>query len=121
MSTRTPRGVVWRKGKGAYIFGIVGRFALATLVLVSATFAMIHLIPGDPVRAALGRTASPELVAERREALGLNHSLARQYVDYLWNVAHGNLGTSFVTGQPVSEILSTRLPNTFALAVPAFV
>ena len=52
-------------------------------VLITASFLMIHLIPGDPVRAALGMTAPPALVESTREALGLNDPLWVQYVDYL--------------------------------------
>ncbi len=83
---------------------------------------MIHAIPGDPVRTALGGiTAQPELVAARRHDLGLDQPLARQYVDYLQNTVTGDFGTSIITGQPVSDIISDRLPNTLRLVGAAFV
>ena len=53
----------------------LGRLLVSLWVLVTASFLMIHLIPGDPVRAALGPTAPADLVAARREALGLNDPL----------------------------------------------
>ena len=83
---------------------------------------MIHAIPGDPVRTALGGiTAQPELVAARRHDLGLDKPLAEQYVAYLGDTVTGDFGTSIITGQPVSEIISDRLPNTLQLVGAAFV
>ncbi len=83
---------------------------------------MIHAIPGDPVRTALGGiTAQPELVAARRHDLGLDKPLAEQYVAYLGDTVTGDFGTSIITGQPVSEIISDRLPNTLKLVGTAFV
>ena len=51
-------------------------------LLLTATFLMIHLVPGDPVRAALGPTAPQELVEARQHALGLDEPLPTQFVDY---------------------------------------
>ncbi|TDE00055.1 ABC transporter permease [Jiangella asiatica] len=82
---------------------------------------MIHLIPGDPVRAALGVTAPPDLVEARREALGLNDPLAVQFVDYLRALFSGDLGVSMTSGVSVSETIGQRLPATAGLAVVAFV
>ena len=67
---------------------------------------MIHLIPGDPVRGALGMTAPPALVESTREALGLNDPLWVQYVDYLRGLLSGDLGTSMITKTPVSQTSS---------------
>ncbi|GAA2823254.1 ABC transporter permease [Kribbella solani] len=99
----------------------IGRLLVSVWVLVSASFAMIHLVPGDPVRSALGLTASPEVVEARREALGLNNSLPTQYVDYLRSLLHGDFGTSIVSNLPVSQVIQERLPASLQLAVPAFV
>ena len=83
---------------------------------------MIHAIPGDPVRTALGGiTAQPELVAARRHDLGLDQPLPEQYVDYLRNTVTGDFGTSIITSQPVSDIISDRLPATLRLVGLAFV
>jgi peptide/nickel transport system permease protein len=89
-------------------------------VLVTVSFLMIHLVPGDPVRAALGLTAPTELVEAKRQALGLNDPLLTQYVHYLGNLLHGDLGESITTQLPVSETISQRLPATASLAVLAF-
>ncbi|WP_203434113.1 ABC transporter permease [Jiangella asiatica] len=98
-----------------------GRLLASLAVLVTLAFLMIHLIPGDPVRAALGVTAPPDLVEARREALGLNDPLAVQFVDYLRALFSGDLGVSMTSGVSVSETIGQRLPATAGLAVVAFV
>ncbi|MEU7898047.1 ABC transporter permease [Nonomuraea sp. NPDC049152] len=97
----------------------VARFAAGLAALMLATFAMIHLIPGDPVRAALGPAAPAELVATRTAALGLDKPLPEQFATYLKGVVSGDFGTSFLTGEPVGQIIADRLPNTLTLAVLA--
>jgi len=98
----------------------LGRLVLSLYVVVTASFLMIHLVPGDPVRAALGLNAPPDLVAARRESLGLNDPLLTQYADYLWGVLTGDLGTSMISNLPVATIIGDRLPSTAALGVLAF-
>ncbi|EMD25173.1 ABC transporter permease [Amycolatopsis azurea] len=98
----------------------LGRFAVSLWVLVTMAFLMIQLIPGDPVRAALGLTAPVELVNARRAALGLDDPLWSQYVHYLGGLVTGDFGTSMTSGQPVSEVIGDRLPATLQLALPAF-
>src|SRR5262245_66009851 len=81
---------------------------------------MIHLVPGDAVRAAHGPTAPPSLVAERKAELGLDKPLVTQYVDYVRDVLHGDFGTSLITGESVTEVIRQRAPSTFKLAGFAF-
>jgi peptide/nickel transport system permease protein len=95
------------------------RFVVSMLVLLIASFAMIHLIPGDPVRAALGPTAPTELVTQRRAELGLDDPIAAQFGRYVAGVFSGDFGTSFVSRQPVSEIVGARLVSTLELAALA--
>src|SRR6478672_13788293 len=76
-----------------FVLRRTGQLLVSLWVLVTASFLMIHLVPGDPVRAALGLTAPAELVAAKREALGLNDPLWVQYVDYLRDLFTGHLGT----------------------------
>src|SRR3954465_6120690 len=82
----------------------LGRLVLSLWVLVTASFLMIHLIPGDPVRAALGPTAPATLVAAKREEMGLDDPILVQYWHYLQHLVTGDLGTSVVSRLPVSEI-----------------
>ncbi|MFJ9413848.1 ABC transporter permease [Streptomyces sp. NPDC101227] len=95
------------------------RLAVSLAVLVVASFAMIHLIPGDPLRQMLGPTAPKQLVALRRAELGLDDPLPTQLGHYLQHLLHGDLGTSFFSSQPVSDIIAQGLPNTLSLAVLA--
>lgn len=98
-----------------------GRLVVSVWVLLTAAFGMIHLIPGDPVRAALGPTAPASLVEARRSALGLDDPLWEQYLHYLGNLFTGKLGVSMTSGLPVSDVIGHRLPATLELAVYAFV
>jgi len=90
------------------------------VLLLTATFFMIHLVPGDPVRAALGPSAPASLVAERKAALGLDDPLLTQYVDYVRNVLHGDFGTSLTSGESVTDIIRDRGPSTVKLGGIAF-
>src|SRR5688572_13978113 len=81
------------------------------------TFLMIHLIPGDPARAMLGPRATPERVAELRQALGLDEPLWSQYRRFLSSVVRGDLGTSLYYRQPVGPLVLERLTPTVFLIV----
>jgi peptide/nickel transport system permease protein len=89
-------------------------FGVATLV-----FLLIHMVPGDPVQAMLGDSASPQDVAELRGRLGLDRPLYVQYGSFLIGLGTGNLGTSLRTDQPVATAIGERLPATFELAIAA--
>ncbi|WP_037908353.1 ABC transporter permease [Actinacidiphila yeochonensis] len=104
----------------AFLARRLTRCALSLLLVAAGAFAMVRLVPGDPVRAALGVDAPPALVAARRHELGLDQPFAAQCRQYLRAVLHGDLGTSLVTGQPVTELVVTRLPATLGLAGLAF-
>jgi peptide/nickel transport system permease protein len=98
----------------------LGRLLISLWVLVTASFLMIHLIPGDPVRASLGISAPVSLVNARREALGLNDPIWLQYVHYLRGLFTGDFGVSMTSQLPVSDVIAERLPATVQLAVLAF-
>src|SRR5215475_3570986 len=87
---------------------------VATLV-----FSLIHLVPGDPVQAMLGESATPQDIADTRARLGLDKPLYVQYGAFLKGAASGNLGTSLRTNQPVTRAIAERMPATFELAVAA--
>jgi ABC-type dipeptide/oligopeptide/nickel transport system permease component len=89
---------------------------VATLV-----FSLIHLVPGDPVQAMLGDSASPRDIAELRGRLGLDRPLYVQYVAFLRGAATGDLGTSLRTNQTVVSAIAQRLPATFELAMAAMI
>ncbi len=93
---------------------------MSLVLLLTATFVMIHLVPGDPVRASLGFTAPQSLVQQRRAALGLDDPLTTQYVHYVGGVLHGDFGTSLTSQEPVTDIVRARFPATLRLAGLAF-
>jgi peptide/nickel transport system permease protein len=97
-----------------------GRLLVSLWVVLTAAFLMVHLVPGDPVRAALGAAAPNDVVEARRTALGLDEPLWVQYLDYLRGLATGDLGYSMTSGLPVSDVVADRLPATLQLAVAAF-
>jgi len=83
---------------------------VATLV-----FALIHFIPGDPARAMLGESATPEDVNQLRERLGLNDPVPLQFVKWLGRAVQGDFGLSYRMGKPVNELIAQRLPATLEL------
>jgi peptide/nickel transport system permease protein len=96
--------------------------ALPILLIVSLiTFAMIHLIPGDPAAAIAGLSATQEQIANIRHDLGLDQPLATQFVRWYANLLHGDLGRSLLLGQPVLEATLFRLPVTIGLSLYALV
>jgi len=101
--------------------GIVVRFVVTMVLLLTVSFLLVHLVPGDPVRTALGPNVSEEFVEERRVILGLDRPLPSQYVEYWRQTLTGEFGTSIATNLPVSAALETRWPRTLrlvALALP---
>jgi peptide/nickel transport system permease protein len=106
--------------RSAYAVRRAARLIVSLVLLLTATFFMIHLVPGDPVRAALGPTAPPSLVAQRKAELGLDKPLVTQYVDYLRNALHGRFGTSLTSGESVTDVIRQRGPSTFRLGGIAF-
>jgi peptide/nickel transport system permease protein len=101
---------------------LVRRLLLTIPVLLGVAtlvFSLIHLVPGDPVQAMLGDSATPQDVADVRARLGLDRPLYVQYGSFLKNVSKGNLGTSLRTNQVVTAAIAERMPATLELAVAA--
>ena len=86
------------------------------LILSLIVFFMVRMIPGDPVKNMLGIDVPQEMVEVERERLGLNDPLPQQYIRFMTELFHGDLGTSIVTGKPVWDELMSRYPNTLILA-----
>lgn len=87
-----------------------------TFGILTLVFALIHLIPGDPAIQIAGENARPEDVAQVRKELGLDKPVWQQYVSYLANLFHGDLGTSFRTREKVTTEIRARYPATLQLA-----
>jgi len=86
------------------------------LGVATLTFALIHLVPGDPVTVMLGDTAGPADVAGLRQQLGLDRPLVVQYAEFLRGLAHGDLGESISMKEPVARLIVERFPATLELA-----
>ncbi|BBH70274.1 peptide ABC transporter [Actinoplanes sp. OR16] len=95
--------------------------AVAGVLLAGSVlaFALPRLAPGDPAVAVAGADASPEQVAEVRALLGLDRPAVEQYLHWLGGVFTGDLGTSYLTGRPVAEMIGDRIGSTVQLAVVA--
>jgi peptide/nickel transport system permease protein len=95
---------------------------IPTIILVTLTvFIVLRLTPGGPAVAMLGQQASPEAVAQLNHQLGLDQPLYIQYVTWLGNALHGDLGRSAFGNQPVSLLIVQRVTPTLELTVLAFI
>src|SRR5690349_7665867 len=95
------------------------RFVITRMSLVIPTFfgltllsfMLIHLVPGDPIEVRMGeRGIAPERLAALRHEMGLDQPLWWQFVSYLGDVAHGDLGISIITKKPVLTEFVTLFP-----------
>ena len=120
MSARRPqqsRGRSTRRKIAVFALQRVLIIPLSLLVLVTASFGLIALIPGDPAIGILGQYATPTAVAQLHHQFGFDKPLAQRYLDYVVSVAHGDLGNTFFGGRSVVEEIATRLPNTIELII----
>src|SRR5437773_3493119 len=96
----------------------VKRIALGLLILMvvmTAMYAAVFLIPGDPASMALGPRATPELKRLLTERMGLDQPLPIQIFDFFRNAVTGNLGYDVWSNRPVSTLVFQALPNTLIL------
>ncbi len=103
---------------------LLRRVTQALVVLLGVTFvafSLVHLVPGDPIRTSLGTRFDPEVYQALRERAGFDQPLPIQYVSYVANAVTGDLGVSFRSGKPVTEVLLERLPATLTLTLAAMV
>jgi peptide/nickel transport system permease protein len=103
---------------------IVRRLLLIIPVLIGitlVTFLVSHEVPADPIAANLGQRAqdNPAIIAQYRHEWGLDKSLPQQYLTYVWNILHGDMGISISTRRPVTDDLKQYFPATVELSVAA--
>ena len=85
--------------------------------LMFVTFVAIRLVPGDPVEVRVGeRGISPERLAYFRHELGLDQPVWKQFLDYVWQLLHGDFGTSLATNQKVLTEFMALFPATLELS-----
>lgn len=100
---------------GEKILRRTGRAIVVAFWVMVVAFMLIRLSPGDPVTAALGGDAAPETVAALRKTLGLDVDPFTQFWNYFTGLFRGDLGSSMISGIPVTEMLGTNLPVTLWL------
>jgi ABC-type dipeptide/oligopeptide/nickel transport system permease component len=103
---------------------VLGRLALLAPVLLgiaSLTFLVARVLPADPAAVIAGPLADAQSVASIRAQLGLDQPLWRQYVAFLVDLGHGNLGYAWTTRNPVQDDLLSHLGPTLELVLVSFV
>ncbi len=107
---------------------IIKRLLQAVPVLLgiaTITFFIIHLAPGDPMEMLLDprirerRNINPEMIEMLRKKYGLDQPVHVQYVKWVNNLVHGDLGESFSYRRPVSSLIAERIPYTLQLSILA--
>ena len=103
----------------------IGRRIVGTLPsllgVVVVTFLLSHALPGDPAAYFAGPAANADSIASVRASLGLDRPLPEQFLHYVLDLLHGNLGNSLTTGQPVLVDLAQRLPASLELCAFAII
>ena len=95
-------------------------YALIAIVGVAAlVFALLRVVPGNPVATLLGEHADKETVERISSSLGLDQPLPVQFANYLLGALHGDFGQSYTLGKPVSELIVPAFVNTLWLALAA--
>ncbi len=117
LSTEPGRATEAAGQWGSYLLGRLGGLLGIVIALLAITFLLIQFVPGDPARNIVGVTATQEQVDMVRDRLGLNDPFLVQAWNYIGGLLQGDLGRSFVTQQPVTELIGQRLPLTAAVAV----
>ncbi|MGN1250853.1 MAG: ABC transporter permease [Candidatus Spyradocola sp.] len=91
----------------------------AIFVVSVVIFMIIHLTPGDPAAVMLGDQADPEAIEALRQSLGLNDPLPVQYLRWVGDVLHGDLGQSLYSDQTMIQLLVSHMGPTFSLTLYA--
>ena len=103
---------------------IVRRVFQAIPVILIATFVVfmtVHFIPGDPALMLVGEDATPELLEEIREEMGLNKPLLQRYASWLFNMVRGDMGKSLLSRMQVSQLIGFALPATMLLTLAVII
>jgi peptide/nickel transport system permease protein len=105
------------------MLGYIVRRVLAAIPVMAVValfvFLLLRLTPGDPAAIIAGDMATPEQLDRIRASLGLNQPIAVQFVTWVGQLLSGNLGTSLISGTPVTTLIGQRLEPTISLALLA--
>ena len=95
----------------------IGQAIVVLIMVTAATLGLVHLFPGGPVRALLGVRATPALVNYYNQLYGFNQPFYLQYLKWVGQLLHGNLGFSDKLNLPVSALIGQDLPKTIVLVL----
>lgn len=102
-----------------YIAKRLGVSLIIIFIVTVFSFSIIHVLPGDPARIALGEEADQAAVDALREKMNLDKPVLMQYFLWIEGIFHGDFGDSIVQRRPVATIIAERLPKTISLGIPA--
>jgi peptide/nickel transport system permease protein len=102
-----------------YFAGRLGQSVLLVWLVLTITFFLLHLAPGDPMARYDDPEMDPETVEMMRRQFGLDRSVPEQYARWIGNFVRGDFGRSLRYNRPVSELLSRDIPNTLRLTFVA--
>ena len=103
-----------------YIIKKLGMMIVTLLVVSICVFLAFNVIPGDPALRMLGTEASPELVEQTRQQMGLNDPLLVRYGRWFVSFIQGDFGTSYNYKVPVKGMIISKIPITLTMAIIAF-
>ena len=99
----------------------VGRRVLATIPVMAIValfvFSLLYIAPGDPASIIAGDQATPEQIAQIRVNLGLERPFVVRFGEWVWQILHGDLGTSIFTALPVRQMIAQRIEPTLSLMI----
>lgn len=101
---------------------IIRNFIYSIFIIIgvlTVTFCLLYIIPGDPARMMLGQRADVASVESVREELGLNKPIYVQYIKFMSNAFQGDLGRSYATNREVVQTILDKLPATALLSISA--
>lgn len=104
---------------GKYVAKRLAISVLLIFIISVFAFMLIHILPGDPARLALGFEATEADVARYRTQLNLDKPLITQYILWIKGLFQGDMGTSILYNRPNLDILAERLPRTLGIGLPA--
>ena len=90
-------------------------------IVVTFTFVLTRMIPGNPAATILGPQASAADIAAMEVKLGLDQPKLQQFINYIGDVLHGDFGTSYMYNQPVVDLIAQRIPSTLQITVTALI
>ncbi|RLP76075.1 ABC transporter permease [Mycetocola tolaasinivorans] len=111
--TKRPRGNI-----GTFLARRIFQSVIVILIVTLIVFSLLHLaLPQGPALGVLGMQATQEQIDAFNHKNGFDLPLWQQYLNFLWQLLHGDLGASFTLNKPVSVAIGQRLPKTMALAL----